>query len=171
MAMFAFQLPDALAARFDAIAAQGRSRKLRELVAAAVGDELPQAPGRALRRKSVKLTLRLKPEDMTALDAAAHKEGMLRTDWVLALMRRRLFGRPKFGRKEELAFYAVQEELRRIGVNLNQIARAMNTAVMPGTVLASEIRQVEAFRDEVRATVEGLKDAFQGNLDFWELQE
>lgn len=169
--MFAFQLPDALAARFDAIAAQGRSRKLRELVAAAVGDEAPPAPGGPLRRKSVKLTLRLKPEDMTALDAAAHKEGMLRTDWLLALMRRRLFGRPKFGRKEELAFYAVQEELRRIGVNLNQIARAMNTAVMPGAVLEAEIRQVEAFRDEVRATVQGLKGAFQGNLDYWEVEE
>ncbi|CAN7654212.1 plasmid mobilization relaxosome protein MobC [Phenylobacterium sp. LjRoot225] len=170
MAMFAFQLPDALAARFDAMAVQGRSKKLRELVAGAVGDATA-VPATGLRRKSVKLTLRLKPEDMTALDAAARKEGMLRTDWMLALMRRRLFGRPKFGRKEELAFYAVQEELRRIGVNLNQIARAMNTAVMPGTVLTSEIRQVEDFRGELRAHVRGLKDAFQGNLDFWEVEE
>jgi hypothetical protein len=169
MAMFAFQLPDALAARFDAIAQQGRSKKLRDLVAAAVGDESAPQPA-ALRRKSVKLTLRLRPEDMTALDEAAREEGMQRTEWTLALMRRRLFGRPKFGRKEELAFYAVQEELRRIGVNLNQIARAMNTAVMPGTVLEAEIRQVEEIRAEIRAHVRGLKDAFEGNLEFWEVE-
>ena len=169
MAMFAFQLPDALAARFDAIAHQGRSKKLRDLVAAAVGDE-PTPQSAALRRKSVKLTLRLRPEDMTALDEAARGEGMQRTEWTLALMRRRLFGRPKFGRKEELAFYAVQEELRRIGVNLNQIARAMNTAVMPGTVLEAEIRQVEEIRAEIRAHVRSLKDAFEGNLEFWEVE-
>ena len=93
---------------------------------------------------------------------------MLRTEWALAVLRRRLHGRPKFGRREELAFYAVQEELRRIGVNLNQITRALNTAVMPGTVLSAEIAQLEAFREEIRAHVRGLKGAFRGNLDYWE---
>jgi hypothetical protein len=46
----------------------------------------------------------------------------------------------------------------------------MNTAVMPGTVLASEIRQVEAFREELRAHVRGLKGAFEGNLDYWDAE-
>jgi hypothetical protein len=169
MAQISFLLPDDLAARFDAIAVHGRSKKLRELILAAVGEGA--APRPALpRRKSVKMSLRLKPEDQTALDAAAKADGLLRTDWVMALLRRRLFGRPKYGRKEELAIYAVQEELRRIGVNLNQIARAMNTAVMPGTVLNSEIHQVEAFREELRAHVVGLKGAFEGNLDYWDAE-
>ncbi|MDZ4320512.1 MAG: plasmid mobilization relaxosome protein MobC [Phenylobacterium sp.] len=167
MAMFAFQLPDALAAKFDAIASGGRSKRLRELVAEAVGQEAPR-PSTAARGPSTKLTIRLKDEDQAALDEAADADGLMRTEWALAVLRRRLHGRPKFGRREELAFYAVQEELRRIGVNLNQITRALNTAVMPGTVLSAEIAQLEAFRDEIRAHVRGLKGAFRGNLDYWE---
>ena len=167
MAMFAFQLPDALAARFDAIASSGRSKRLRELVAEAVGEGAPR-PDPSTRGQSVKLTVRLKPDDQAALDKAAEADGLKRTEWVLALLRRRLFGRPRFGRGEELAFYAVQEELRRIGVNLNQSTRALNTAVMPGSVLEAEITQLEAFRDEIRAHVRGLKGAFRGNLDYWE---
>lgn len=167
MAMFAFQLPDELATRFDAVAVHGRSKKLRELVTEAVGEGAPVAPS-ALRRKSVKLTLRLKPEDQAALDAAAKADGLQRTDWLLALLRRRLFGRPRFARKEELAFYAVQEELRRIGVNVNQIARAMNTAIMPGSVLDAEMASIEAFRAEIREHVRSLKGAFEGNLAYWD---
>lgn len=167
MAMFAFQLPDALAAKFDAIASGGRSKRLRELVAEAVGQEAPR-PSTAARGPSTKLTIRLKDEDQAALDKAADADGLMRTEWALAVLRRRLHGRPKFGRREELAFYAVQEELRRIGVNLNQITRALNTAVMPGTVLSAEIAQLEAFREEIRAHVRGLKGAFRGNLDYWE---
>ena len=167
MVMFAFQLPDALAAKFDAIASGGRSKRLRELVAEAVGQEAPR-PSTVARGPSTKLTIRLKDEDQAALDEAADADGLMRTEWALAVLRRRLHGRPKFGRREELAFYAVQEELRRIGVNLNQITRALNTAVMPGTVLSAEIAQLEAFRDEIRAHVRGLKGAFRGNLDYWE---
>lgn len=167
MVMFAFQLPDALAAKFDAIASGGRSKRLRELVAEAVGQEAPR-PSTVARGPSTKLTIRLKDEDQAALDEAADADGLMRTEWALAVLRRRLHGRPKFGRREELAFYAVQEDLRRIGVNLNQITRALNTAVMPGTVLSAEIAQLEAFRDEIRAHVRGLKGAFRGNLDYWE---
>lgn len=167
MAMFAFQLPDTLAAKFDAIASGGRSKRLRELVAEAVGQEAPR-PSSAARGPSTKLTLRLKDEDQAALDKAAGADGLMRTEWALAVLRRRLHGRPTFGRREELAFYAVQEELRRIGANLNQITRALNTAVMPGSVLSAEIAQLEAFRDEIRDHVRGLKGAFRGNLDYWE---
>ena len=66
MAMFAFQLPDALAAKFDAIASGGRSKRLRELVAEAVGQEAPRPPT-AARGQSTKLTIRLKDEDQAAL--------------------------------------------------------------------------------------------------------
>ncbi|ALL15458.1 MobC family plasmid mobilization relaxosome protein [Caulobacter henricii] len=167
MAMFAFQLPDDLAAKFDALASSGRSKKLRDLVAQAVG-ESASGPGLAPRGQSTKLTLRLKPDDLVALNDVSGSDGLRRTEWVLALLRRRLFGRPHFSRREELAFYAVQEELRRIGVNVNQIARAMNTAVMPGSVLDAEMSSIEAFRSEIREHVRGLSEAFKGNLAYWE---
>ena len=61
----------------------------------------------------------------------------------------------------------VQRELRRIGVNVNQIARALNTAVMEGAVLALEVAQLAAFSEEIRAHLVGVRDAFQGNLAYW----
>lgn len=167
MAQITFLLPDDLAARFDTVAVHGRSKKLRELVAAAVGDTAPPAPPEP-GRKSLKLSLRLKAEDQTALDRASKADGLQRTDWVLTVLRRRLFGRPRFGRKEELAIYGAQEDLRRIGVNLNQMARAMNTAVLQGSVLTAELAQLDAFREEIRAHVGSLKDAFRGNLAYWD---
>ena len=65
---------------------------------------------------------------------------------------------------EELA---IQGEVRRIGVNVNQIARALNTAVMEGKVLDLEIAYLDALRTELRAHMFTLREAFEGNLAYW----
>ena len=66
-----------------------------------------------------------------------------------------------------MALIEVRRELRRIGVNVNQIARALNTAVMEGVVLEVELAQLGAFQQEIGAWVEALGEAFQGNLEYW----
>ena len=66
-----------------------------------------------------------------------------------------------------LALIEVRRELRRIGVNINQIARALNTAVMDGMVLDLELAQLGAFQAEISAWVEALGEAFEGNLAYW----
>ena len=58
-------------------------------------------------------------------------------------------------------------ELRRIGVNVNQIARALNNAVMDGVVLDLELAQLGAFQAEIAAWVDALGEAFEGNLAYW----
>nr|WP_246370762.1 plasmid mobilization relaxosome protein MobC [Phenylobacterium haematophilum] len=63
---------------------------------------------------------------------------------------------------------AIQTELRRIGVNLNQMARALNTEVMEGRVLDLQLTEVRAFRDELRGRLSDLRAALAGNLDYWE---
>lgn len=105
--------------------------------------------------------------DLALLEVEAASLGLSRTQWSVALIRRRLHGRPQFTRPEALAFIEIQRELRRIGVNVNQIARALNTAVMEGTVLDLETTQLAAFSDEIRAHIAGLRDAFDGNLAYW----
>ena len=66
-----------------------------------------------------------------------------------------------------VALLAVQGEVRRIGVNVNQIARALNTAVMEGKVLDLEVAYLADLQIELRAHMSALRGAFEGNLAYW----
>ncbi|UQV18958.1 MobC family plasmid mobilization relaxosome protein [Brevundimonas albigilva] len=160
--------PD-LIRRFDAAAAGqgGRSRLLRRLMDGAAQASLPTAPEAVSTPRSGKLTLRLDEGDMRLLEAEAAAVGLSRTQWSVALIRRRLRDRPQLSGPESLALIEVRRELRRIGVNVNQIARALNTAVMEGQVLDLELAQLGAFQAEIAAWVEALGEAFEGNLAYW----
>lgn len=163
------RLPPDLARRFDAVAAGrgGRSRFLRSLMEGVAQAPLPEQKVRSPDGKSGKLTVRLGELDLALIEAEAAIVGLSRTQWSVALIRRRLHGRPQFTRPEALAFIEVQRDLRRIGVNVNQIARALNTAVMEGTVLDLETAQLAVFAGEIRAHIAGLREAFDGNLAYW----
>lgn len=89
--------------------------------------------------------------------------------WVAALIRHRLHGTPTFRPGEAVPLLAIQGEVRRIGVNVNQIARALNTAVMEGKVLDLEMTYLDALRTELRAHMLTLREAFEGNLAYWAL--
>ncbi|WP_292151839.1 plasmid mobilization relaxosome protein MobC [Brevundimonas sp.] len=160
--------PD-LARRFDAAAAVqgGRSRLLRRLIEGAAQASLPTAETASVSPFSAKLTLRLGVDDLGLLEAAAADAGLSRTQWAVALIRRRLYDRPQLTPSDALAFIGIQRELRRIGVNVNQIARALNTAVLEGKVLELELAQLDAFAAEIRGHLSGLQEAFRGNLDYW----
>lgn len=160
--------PDLLR-RFDAAAAGqgGRSWLLRRLIEATAQAPLPAAEAAPAAGRTGKLTLRLGEADLAVLEAEASAVGLSRTQWAVALIRRRLHGRPQLSRPEAIAFIEVRRELRRIGVNVNQIARALNTAVLEGRVLDLELAQLGAFQDEIRVHLDGLRDAFEGNLAYW----
>lgn len=155
--------------RFDAAAAGqgGRSRLLRRLIEGAAQASFPLAHETSLGGSSAKLTIRLAVEDLGLLEVAASDAGMMRTQWTVALIRRRLNRRPQLTPPDALAFVGIQRELRRIGVNVNQIARALNTAVLEGRVLDLEVVQLDAFAAEIRSHLSGLQAAFRGNLDYW----
>lgn len=163
------RLPPDLTRRFDAAAVSqgGRSRLLRRLMDGAAQAALPTPEDAPLATRSGKLTLRLGEADLRLLEREAAAIGLSRTQWSVALIRRRLHDRPQFGRPDALALIEVRRELRRIGVNINQIARALNTAVMDGAVLDLEVAQLGAFQAEISAWVEALGEAFEGNLAYW----
>ncbi len=169
MDRFTLRLPPDLARRFDAaaVAHGGRSRYLRTIMEAAAQAPLPEPEPGPLGAKSAKLTLRLSDDDMMRLEAEAAHAGLLRTQWAAALIRRRLHGRLQLSPPEAMALIGVRRELHRIGININQIARALNTAVMEGSVLDLEIAQIAAFAAEIRGHLGGLDDAFAGNLAYW----
>lgn len=166
------RLPPDLVRRFDAAAAGqgGRSRLLRRLMEAAAQAPLPAVEPPPAAGRTGKLTLRLAESDLAALEAEAAALGLSRTQWAVALIRRRLHGRPQLSRPEAIAFIDVQRELRRIGVNVNQIARALNTAVLEGSVLDLELAQLGAFQAEIAAHLDGLRHAFAGNLAYWAVE-
>ena len=169
VAIFNVRLPDDLADRFDEAAAShgGRSVVLRRLIHEAAGAS--QAGVQLLERgRPAKLTVRLADPDLAALAAAAAELGLTPNAWAAALIRRRLSNRPAFSREGERGLMAIQTELRRIGVNLNQMARALNTEVMEGRVLDLQLTEVRAFRDELRGRLSDLRAALAGNLDYWE---
>lgn len=170
MAVFNVRLADDLADRFDAAAALegGRSALLRRLIA-----EAAEAPAGGARRQDgpragARIMVRLTAPDAAEVDRAAAAMGLSRAGWVAALVRRRVRGRPTFPRPDALALMAIQVELRRLGVNVNQIARALNTAVMEGRVLDSELAWTRSLRTEIRDHIAGLRGAFEGNLAYWE---
>lgn len=169
MDRFTVRLPPDLARRFDAAASVcgGRSRLLRRLIEASAAVEAAPSGTTSTERLTGKLTLRLAAADLDALEAEAGKVGLSRTQWVVALVRRRLHGRPQLSPPEAAAFIEVQRDLRRIGVNLNQIARAANAPGLAGRAPDLDLVRVEGFAAEVRGGLSGLRRAFEGNLDYW----
>ncbi|QYC11469.1 plasmid mobilization relaxosome protein MobC [Brevundimonas nasdae] len=167
------RLPSDLIRRFDRVAVGqgGRSRLLRRLMDRAAQAPFPaplDAPLTGLTQgASLKLTLRLSPLDGARLAEESAAVGLSRTQWSVGLIRRRLHGRPQLVPLEQTSFIECRRELRRIGVNINQIVRALNTAVLEGQVLALEIAQLAAFQAEIGAWITALGQGFEGNLDYW----
>ena len=170
MANFNVRVPDPMAACFDAWAAGhgGRSPALRHLIDTASASDPPADPAAArLGLRPLKLSIRLTPEDGLGLDREAQAMGLTRSAWAAALVRHRLTGRPTFRRSDELALIGIQAEVRRIGVNVNQIARALNTAVLEGRVLDLELAYLDDLRTELRVHLSTLREAFAGNAAYW----
>jgi Bacterial mobilisation protein (MobC) len=163
------RVTDDLAARFDTASAAvgGRSAMLRRLVEDAAGSASVGATPAAGPRDAARLMVRLGAPEARHVAEQAAAFGLPRAAWVAALVRRHAVGAPRFPRSDELALIAIHGEVRRIGVNLNQIARALNTAVMEGRVLDLELGALEHLRRELRAHIAGLSEAFAGNLAYW----
>jgi hypothetical protein len=174
MADFKLRLSDDLAVRFDAWAGThgGRSPALRRLIDQACATSGPASDGASrLGPRPVKLTVRLTAADSRGLGAAAAETGLTPNAWAAAVIRRRLHGRPTFLRPDIMSLIAIQTELRRVGVNVNQIARALNTAVVEGGgVLDLELAYLDDLRAEIRSHMAGLREAFAGNLAYWDAE-
>lgn len=170
MANLSIRVSDELLARFDAAAGGqgGRAATLRRLMDHAAPG--PPTLGGRLPARPLKLTVRLTADDGEGLAREAAAMALTPNGWVAALIRHRLHGKPTFRPDEAVALLAIQGEVRRIGVNVNQIARALNTAVMEGKVLDLEVAYLDALRTELRAHMFTLREAFEGNLAYWAIE-
>jgi hypothetical protein len=163
-------VPSDLAAAFRAWArAQdgGASAALRGLVAQAVTGEAPAAPpgpGAGYR-----LTVRLQEAERAALLTASKARGVTPSTWVRALAVAHLARKPQWNPAEVDALRDLFAEVRRIGANVNQVARALNVAVARGEYPP---RQGEAAREAaelVRSEMRRVVAVMSGNWDYWGL--
>lgn len=172
MPMFSVRVPEELAERFDTAAAcaGGRSALLRRVIQESVVPDAPVGLASPIRPAVTRLMVRLGAVEARHVETSAGALGLSRAGWVAALVSRHATGRPRFAVRDETALLAIQAELRRIGVNVNQIARALNTAVLEGRVLELELAQVEAFRRELRAHMAALRDTVEGLAADWDVE-
>jgi hypothetical protein len=170
VAIFNLSLDDDLAARFDAWSADrgGRFVVLRRLIDQASREGRPAAytPGGGERRP-VRLAVWMHATDEVGVAAAAAGMGLSRSAWAAALIRHRLQGRPTFPPDQGVTLLAAQTELRRIAVNVNQIARAQNTVAKDSHAPDLELAYLDDLRAEIRGHLRRIFEAFDGNHAYW----
>jgi predicted DNA binding CopG/RHH family protein len=151
----------------------GASAVLRSLMADyAAGQSEPteEAKGPALAKTTSKLTVRLTAQELAALRAEAAGQGLTPSRWGARALRARLTGQITFSRPEASALVEIAQQIARIGANLNQIARALNTDALRSErdcFTADEVRELAAqvmdFRADIRAAMRQKADYWRGD--------
>jgi hypothetical protein len=164
-------VPAELAARFKAWARStegGASAALRRLISGAVEGSEPDPPPGASGHQ---VLVRLKDAERLALLRAAKARSTTPANWLRSLAIVHLGRRPQWDAGEAQALREIGEELRRIGNNVNQIARALNVAALEGECppFQGEVA-MEAVQD-VRAEMRRLVAVYTGNFDYWGLPD
>jgi hypothetical protein len=185
------RVPGALAQRFTAFARTrgGKSVVVRQMLerelnpsagaptsgstvprAAAGGAASPVVPAvAAALGPSQKITMRLAKSEMALLGQAAAARGMTRTQWAASLMRARLGrGIPQTA-DERHALRAVARELHRIGTNVNQIARAVNTDARSGRPVAADVEAIREARAAIDQATSELRMVLGRSAGYWDL--
>ena len=127
-------------------AGKTRSRFARELIMKALS---VSSPVRTVFRtvdeeeliKPHALKLLLKESENEALMRIAAAQGVSRQQLVIGLIRMVAASEPQFTKDETQALYAATWELRKIGVNINQIARRLNEEAKAGRLRGTEAAQ------------------------------
>lgn len=94
--------------------------------------------------KGRKLTVRVSEAEYAAVEAAANSAGQTTSAFFRSLVLDGAGVRPVFNNEDRAALQLLHEDMRKIGINLNQVARALNAGrvVHPEEVLIA-IRNVQ----------------------------
>lgn len=124
-----------------------------------------QPAGRRVQGWPERVSVRIGDELAGPLEAEAAALGLPPSKWIEALVRGRLQRRPTISRPDELAFIAVQLELRRIGVHIHHLLDQIAPDAAPDPEV---VRQLSAHADDMRGHLARLRAAFRGNLAYWD---
>jgi Bacterial mobilisation protein (MobC) len=124
--LVAAYMPAELAARFKALANGRVSATMRELVAEATGE--PVTWPAASRAKARQVQVRLTEDESAELLRVAAEAGMTPAGYINAVARAHLTRKPQWSPAELEALRGIAWELRKIGINVNQIAARLNAS-------------------------------------------
>jgi len=146
----------------------GGAAALRKLVTQAVDGCDPGPPAGS---SGYRVTVRLKDAERAELLLAARSRGTSPANWLRSLAIVHLARRPQWNPAEMDALRELFVEVRRIGNNVNQIAHAMNVAILAGDCPPG---QGEAAREAamlLRAETRRIVAVMSGNFDYWGLPD
>ncbi len=164
-------VPAEFAARFRTWARanhEGPSAALRKYVLDVASDQEPQVP---LGTSGYRVSVRLKDAERFALLDAARARLTTPSAWLRGLAVVHLGRRPQWNEQETVELRAVFTELRRIGNNLNQIAKALNVAVLSGGYPVEQGSAALEAANVVRSQTRRVVAAMTGNFDYWGLPD
>jgi len=124
----------------------------------------PPGPGAGYR-----ITVRLQEGERAALLAAAQARGVTPATWVRALAAAHLARQPQWNPAEVDALRDLFAEVRRIGGNVNQVARALNVAVARGEYPPYQGEAVREAAELVQSEMRRVVSVMTGNWDYWGL--
>jgi len=141
---------------------------LRRILLDVVAGQRPQAP---LGASGYRVTVRLKDTERFALLAAARARQTTPSVWLRCLAVVHLGRRPQWNEQELVELRAVFTQLRRIGTNLNQIAKTLNVATLSGEYPAGQGTAALEAADLVRSETRRVVAVMTGNFDYWGLPD
>ena len=115
--------------------------------------------------------VRLRDAERLALIEVAKARGTTPANWIRSLAIAHLGRRPQWNPAEIEALREVFGELRRIGNNVNQIARAVNAGAAVGRVPAYQGELAREAAELVRAEMRRVVTVMTGNFDYWGLPD
>lgn len=101
--------------------------------------------------KDCRVNFRLNPADYSAVQEAAAKAGMTVSAFFRSLTLEGAGVRPVFNDEDRTILSILHEDMRKIGVNLNQVARSLNAGrVVDPEEIKIALRNVERIADATR---------------------
>jgi hypothetical protein len=173
MTRIGFDIPEEKAKEFAEAASKrgGKSAVMRQLIELFLAEFKPaEISGGGLSklgRGAAKVAIRLEADEVERLDREAESKGMTRNGWAARYLRSRLRGAPQFTADEAKGLALIAGELRRIGTNVNQIARAMNVAKETGEFTDHEIAEVTDAHREIMEFAAAVRAIRSGRLNYW----
>lgn len=141
------------------------SRALARLIAEEIGDLTAVAPRGVGQGEQVRV--RLKPDERKRLADAAAARQVTPANWLRSLALVHLASRPQWNPDQVEALRDIARELRPIGNNINQLARAANIAVREGEVPTLDAQSIEASANVVRNEMRRLIAVLDGDFEYW----
>lgn len=115
--------------------------------------------------------IRFKDDERRALAEAAEAHGTSPANWVRSLAIVHLTGKPQWNPAELEELRALFRELRAIGNNVNQIARALNVAVQSGVYPPHQGVAAKEAAELVRYEMRRVVAVMTGNFAYWGLPD